>query len=236
MLTFNLSNWLTLILVQIWDGAQWADDTRDSYTHDTEGRPTEMLRELWNGAAWTNDLRQVNTYDTGGNLTENLEQAWLGDHWENSRTVRYTFVGLAARPAAALAGTPGVSAADVLEAVTLNWFDSAWVNFEMIWYSYEPATAVDYSGGKPDGFRLEEGYPNPFNPSTTIAFNIPERSFVRVSIYDVTGREVATLVQGEMSPGAHEVRWDGAGMPSGVYYCRMQAEGFTQTRKLLLMR
>jgi hypothetical protein len=236
MLTYNLSNWPALILVQTWDGAEWADDSRNTITYDTEGRPTEEVSELWNGASWTNDLRHVKTYDAGGNLTEDLAETWTTDHWEKFQAVRFTFVGLGAQPATTPAGTSGVSAADVLEAVTLIWFDSAWVNFGRISYSYEPATAVEYSGGKPDGYRLEEGYPNPFNPSTTISFSIPERSFVRMTIHDVMGREVARLVQGDLPAGEHTLTWDAAGMPTGAYHVRMQAGGFSETRKLVLMR
>lgn len=101
------------------------------------------------------------------------------------------------------------------------------------------AVVADVGGGDdglPDRFALKENYPNPFNPSTTIAFDLPERSFVRIAVHDALGRQMALLVGEDRSAGSHAVTWTAAGMPSGVYYCRMQAGTFAETRKLLLLR
>lgn len=90
--------------------------------------------------------------------------------------------------------------------------------------------------GVPNGFILSQNYPNPFNPSTTISFIIPHSSLVIVKVYDVLGREVRTLVNEEMKPGSYEVTWDATGFASGVYFYRLQAGSFTETRKLMLLR
>jgi hypothetical protein len=84
--------------------------------------------------------------------------------------------------------------------------------------------------------RLMQNYPNPFNPTTTIGFEIPRSSFVTLKVFDLLGREVATLVNGEVKTGIHERAFDGSGLASGVYLYRLQAEGFVQTKKLLLLR
>ncbi len=88
----------------------------------------------------------------------------------------------------------------------------------------------------PGEFHLEQNYPNPFNPSTTISFNIPSRSFVLLKIFDLIGRDVATIVSEELSAGNHTKRWDATGMPSGVYFYRLEAGKFTETKKLVLLR
>jgi hypothetical protein len=98
------------------------------------------------------------------------------------------------------------------------------------------ATAVEEPGVTPERFALEQNYPNPFNPSTTIRYSMPERSMVSMKVFDALGREVAELVRGEQTAGLHEVRFDGSNLSSGVYYCRMQAGNFSDTRKLLLMK
>jgi hypothetical protein len=88
----------------------------------------------------------------------------------------------------------------------------------------------------PTGFFLSQNYPNPFNPSTTIQFALPKASLVMLKIYNVLGQEVATLVNEELKIGAYRVNWDGANVPSGVYFYRLQAGDFVETKKLLLLR
>lgn len=95
---------------------------------------------------------------------------------------------------------------------------------------------VGESRGMPREFALEQNYPNPFNPSTHIAFTLPHAAFVRLTVHDVLGREVATLVSEELLPGAYERRFDATGFASGVYFYRMQAGGFVQTKRLVLLR
>ncbi|MBI4427939.1 MAG: T9SS type A sorting domain-containing protein [Ignavibacteriales bacterium] len=88
----------------------------------------------------------------------------------------------------------------------------------------------------PFEYDLSQNYPNPFNPSTEIQFSLPYRSYVTLTIFDLLGREVATLVSEELSAGSYSTRWDAAGMPSGVYLYRLQAGEFVETKKLLLLR
>jgi photosystem II stability/assembly factor-like uncharacterized protein len=88
----------------------------------------------------------------------------------------------------------------------------------------------------PDGFSLSQNYPNPFNPSTTIKFELPKSSMVQLSVYDILGREVSVLVNERKNAGSYHVRFDGAGLSSGVYFYRIKTGDFTQTRKLCLIR
>jgi hypothetical protein len=99
-------------------------------------------------------------------------------------------------------------------------------------------TSVDLetSVARPSGFELFQNYPNPFNPSTTIAFTLPTRAFVSVKIFDLLGRDVATVYSGQLPAGTYSRDWDASGKPSGVYFCRLQAGAFSQTTKLVLLR
>jgi M6 family metalloprotease-like protein len=92
-----------------------------------------------------------------------------------------------------------------------------------------PATA-------PQALALEQNYPNPFNPSTTIRYGLPQRADVSLVVYSVLGQKVATLVQEDQEAGYHEVRFDGSALASGVYICRLKADSFVQSRKLILLR
>lgn len=84
--------------------------------------------------------------------------------------------------------------------------------------------------------RVEQNYPNPFNPATVIPFSLPHNGYATLIIYDALGREVTRLVEGMVSQGFHEVRWDAAQMPSGMYFYRFQCAQTSQTGKLMLVK
>lgn len=109
----------------------------------------------------------------------------------------------------------------------------------LILYTSEGGTTG--TGGKDDdvvpaGYRLEQNFPNPFNPSTTVGYAVPVRVRVNIAVFNSLGQHVAQLINGEVGAGYHKVRFDARGLSSGVYFCRMQSGDFVQTRTLLLQR
>jgi ligand-binding sensor domain-containing protein len=103
--------------------------------------------------------------------------------------------------------------------------------------SVQSTTAVrEFSADAPASFSLGQNYPNPFNPSTVVSYRLPVVSNVKLAIYDLLGREVAVLVDEIKKAGTYEVRFDGSHLASGVYFYRIQAEGFTKARRLLLLK
>ncbi len=87
-----------------------------------------------------------------------------------------------------------------------------------------------------DNFKLHQNYPNPFNPITTISYELPKSSFVNISIYNVAGRLVETLVNDNMSPGYYSVEWNTSGVCSGLYFYRIDAADFSSVKKCLLVK
>jgi hypothetical protein len=85
-------------------------------------------------------------------------------------------------------------------------------------------------------YRLNQNYPNPFNPTTTITFSVGTYSYTSLRVYDVLGREVATIVSEKLPAGNYSRQWNAANMPSGIYFYRLQAGSFTQTKKLILLK
>lgn len=88
----------------------------------------------------------------------------------------------------------------------------------------------------PENFSLEQNYPNPFNPVTKIIFSLPKADFVKIVIYDITGKEVALLVSDGLSAGTYNVDFDASHLASGTYFCRLEAGGFTEIKKMILVK
>jgi len=86
------------------------------------------------------------------------------------------------------------------------------------------------------GFALHPAYPNPFNPSTTITYDVPEAAEVRLVVFDALGRSVSDLGTRHSAPGTHSVTWDASTHPSGTYFVRIEAGAFTQTGKMILTK
>ncbi len=100
-----------------------------------------------------------------------------------------------------------------------------------------PAVGVRQRGaGVPAAFDLVQNFPNPFNPRTTIRYSVPRRAHVSIVIFNLLGQKVSTLLDDVVSPGIHTVTWDASAISSGVYFCRMNAPGFFETNKLMLLK
>ena len=100
----------------------------------------------------------------------------------------------------------------------------------------EAITGVESSREVPAEFVLKQNYPNPFNPTTVVTYQLPAVSNVKLIVYDLLGRPVATLVNERQAAGRHSVKFDAGGLPSGVYFYRLQAGSFVSTKKMILLQ
>ncbi|MBK6506879.1 MAG: T9SS type A sorting domain-containing protein [Ignavibacteria bacterium] len=88
----------------------------------------------------------------------------------------------------------------------------------------------------PESFALSQNYPNPFNPKTIINYQLRITNLVKLTVYDVLGHEVATLVNEKQSAGTYQVEFDGSGFASGVYFYKIVTEGFTDVKRMMLLK
>ena len=123
------------------------------------------------------------------------------------------------------------------------WYDGWRTPYTSYQYSIGHAWSKVVVNSVPDGqrelprqFMLAQNYPNPFNPSTTIKYELPKASEVRLSVYDLLGREVSVLVNEKRDAGVHEVKFNGANLASGVYFYRLRAGDFVQSKRLVLLK
>jgi hypothetical protein len=122
---------------------------------------------------------------------------------------------------------PGVYRVNAGHKSPLRW-DSVLVSINV--------TDVQDNSSNPSSYNLFANYPNPFNPSTTIKYSIPEASFTTITIYDALGNEVSSLVNETKSAGTYEVEFNAADLSSGIYYYTLQAGSFAQTKKMILIK
>ena len=204
-------NWLTE-LYERWTNNQWVNTSLSTYTYDANGRMLTGLTEVWTNNQWENSALGVFTYDVHGNMEMGLSENWQGGTW-----------------------VPWDATFSLLDSAgNYYYWSPAW----KVVPRYRHITTEVAQGGSelPTQYALMQNYPNPFNPSTTIEYSLPERASVEIKVLDVLGREVMTLLNEENPAGAYTVRWNADGVASGVYFYRLQAGGFLQTRKLLLLR
>jgi len=110
---------------------------------------------------------------------------------------------------------------------------------EIAWYEnhlINPPTSISNFPAIPLQFSLHQNYPNPFNPATTIAFTLSQPGFVSLTIYNVSGEKVTTLISESLAAGSYQYNWNAGGLASGVYFYQLQTDKFTQTKKLVLLR
>ena len=96
--------------------------------------------------------------------------------------------------------------------------------------------SVDNEITFPAEYILLQNYPNPFNPATTIRYQLPERSFVSIKVFDILGKEVATLVNEEKPVGSYEVQFKGNSLTSGIYFYQLKAGDYSETKKMIFLK
>jgi hypothetical protein len=125
----------------------------------------------------------------------------------------------------------------VTEWISQFWNGSAWVNSQRVTNTWEAfVTGVTGKINAEQVFTLAQAFPNPFNSQTIIFYAIASRSHVTLKIYDMLGREIAILTDEDKSPGNYIEKWSANGVASGLYFYKITAGAFTETRKLQLVK
>jgi len=105
-----------------------------------------------------------------------------------------------------------------------------------ILYRIRPSTNGIENSTEPVNFSLQQNYPNPFNPETTVKYSLLKPGFVKINIYNAEGRHIVTLFEGMKQAGENKVKWNAEGVPSGVYFCKMEFENNTLERKMVVVK
>lgn len=234
---YTYSNGLmTQEVYQSWDmiQSQWVNSDKYSYTYDRNKNVTEELAQTWDGTQWVNDSRNQFTYNANNQWTLWVTQGWdsTASQWISIFQLKYTY-DANNNPTEFLYQTRD----------TTNMASTIWINTLQV-LSYYTTTRPDGVPTPiektvvniPDKISLYQNYPNPFNPSTQIKYDLSKTQPVHLTIYDITGRKVAVLVNEKQSAGAHIITFNANGLSSGVYFYRLEAGDFVQTRKMVLIK
>jgi hypothetical protein len=115
--------------------------------------------------------------------------------------------------------------------------DTAAENNSLVTLKYSQSTEVQQiSTSLPNKFHLSQNYPNPFNPNTVISFQLPVAGFVKLKVFDLLGREIANLVNENLSAGSYKYDFNASALPSGIYFYKLETENFSETRKMVLVK
>lgn len=201
----------------------WLEQDRTTYTYNAAGQETSMLDETWDGATWVNERQMTITYDGQGRETETLYQVWNGA-WVNEERSANTLD----------------ASGQVTETLFQEW-NGSWQNRERWLYSTSGPVFVNDAIQTPEHFSLCN-YPNPFNPSTTLAFTLQTPQHISLHIYNSSGELISIVLNDQLlSSGEHNILWNGRNMrnqsvSSGVYFIKLFGDSFSQTTRALLIK
>jgi hypothetical protein len=222
---------------------QLVNYVRLTYTYDANGNMLTNLEEVWSNGQWVNYQRVSYAYDANGNRLTELDEQWSNGQWVNYLRRTYTYDAN---------GNPAPFSCQSWSSFngSFNWWaeddglsltDSAGNDYSYSCCQIKLAFKLLVTGvttekiNVPASYTLSQNYPNPFNPVTIIKFELPKASQVSLCVFDILGRQVSVLMNEKKNAGVHAVKFDGSNHASGVYFYRLQAGTYVETKKLLLL-
>lgn len=246
--SYNQNGYLTLIELFFLEADNWNIYNREQIEYDENNNVIDSLIQNMENGNWTNYYQKQYEYednlltkdkyfmwDSDGALGWNgvvsykynekkLVSEWIEENFKNielrnARKVKFTYDN-----------EGDLSYADIYLLEDGTWIYGAKniCNYQMITDAKDDIVV--------NSFTLEQNYPNPFNPNTKISYAIPEHSQVSLKVFDVLGREVVTLVNQEQAVGNYEVEFTASDLPSGIYFYRIEAGQFVESKKMVLMK
>jgi hypothetical protein len=182
-------------------------------------------------------------YDSRNSSSTSIIEAWLARSTDGGQT--FVNEKLSSSPSPTNQPNTDVRFGDYINVdyrgtrIVPIWTDERAGGYNMETYTaiIDLATEINpISGSIPDKFELSQNYPNPFNPITNIKYQIIENGFVNLKIYDIVGREIATLVNKNQTAGTYETKFDASNISSGVYFYKLTSGSFSDVKKLVVVK
>jgi 23S rRNA pseudoU1915 N3-methylase RlmH len=249
---------MTQALNLSWSGSEWIEIAQQNYSYDAQDRLTEYVSLSYNdlSQSWENVYRMMNTYYGNDSLMTIAQEGNVND-WENIfKTINHfnqdgkSEMSLiygwenSSWVAEAMGEYEYDANGNLKLLVESVYEDDEWSVLGRAIYGYIPTntTDVDEDDLALTEYKLYDNYPNPFNPSTVIRYHLASESTVSVKVYDITGSEVAELINEVQTAGTHNINFNASGMASGVFVYKVSAKSidgknsFSDVKKMMLMK
>jgi hypothetical protein len=223
IINYDLHGYIAELKIQLWiPFIGWENLTRSLFTWHNN-LITEGLTQNWDfdNSAWINYSRVTTIYNSNNLPKIDLTEFWTeNSNWEYDFQSTHLYDGYLNRK----------------ETIGQQWTGINWINIERDLFTYIDVSPVKTSTFNLTEFKLLGNYPNPFNPTTSIRFHIPELSKVKLKIYNAIGEEVAVLINKELSQGTYDIIWNADGFKSGVYFYQLSSNEYIETKKMILLK
>ena len=248
---YDNNNLLVSLYYTIWENNNWVNQTRYRYQYNSHKLVAVYYSDYYSGNNWNQSARFIGSFDSNNNVTsyvdisyniisgreeEHERYTYTYDLQNNCISVYHSRTTYGVMHFALTLPASGIVKVYFNNRTNFIEYDSPKVTIQYITFTNvnDDLTAVN-------SCFLSQNYPNPFNPSTTIKYTIGEASNVKLTIYDVLGKEVVTLINSQASPGAYSMIWNatdkfGKKVTSGIYFYTLEAGKFTKTNKMLLIK
>lgn len=250
--TYNGADQVTVTLSETWSGSAWVGTSRTTNTY-VDGNLTETVSETWDGSQWNNTNRRVRTYNGQDQELTSTGYVWATGAWslQDSDTSTYTAGRLSESVHVVYSFFNSVTrtqynydgAGNLIETIMqFDFFGTLQpASRTTFYYTTSGVFDGDASSELPATFSLDQNYPNPFNLTTVIPYSLARDNHVKITVANILGQTVSTLVDEFQFGGTHTAVWEGrnahgADVTSGVYFFRVQVGALTQTRKMVLLK
>jgi len=239
----------TLEMLNYWSGTEWNNHIRWISNYNSNNLISELILDEYFENTWLHSEKDIYTYESL-NLIEDKILRWSTFDWDTSSRIIYSYNSndkcIERQFQRYRFGWEDWTRytfefdefGNLKIESSYTWVFTEWVNNHKYLYNYSPITSIETDRIQYIGYLLQQNYPNPFNPSTSIQYAISSTQFVTLKVYDLLGREVATLVNEEKTAGSYNVefRMQNLELSSGIYFYKLQAGSFVDTKKMILLK
>jgi hypothetical protein len=235
---YNLAGNLDSVRIDIWDYNKWENNVINVYNFYNNGNTKSQTMKIWDGSMWINNVYNYFTYDLKGNIDTTINQIWDGNNWQNNQRFIYSYDSnnCYVNGRSEWFTNPDWTSGDAMFVNNMfNDFNIGCLGTEQTNY-YHKIDGIQENKPTLIGFQLSQNYPNPFNPTTTINYSLPQAGNVKLTVYNILGGKVATIVNEYKPAGNYSVQFNGSNLASGIYLYRLESGIFSETKKFILLK
>ena len=230
---------IQIALNEKWNDSSWEYYSMQTAKFDDKQRILLVLSQYWNGNSWDDYAKMDYSYSNNNEETSVL-QVFQNNEWINYESFYYKRDSagwfLNGKHKMWVDNKMWIESNGPISVINPDGLEIHYLSKEITAYYTNPLAVKNEKPVYINSFELLQNYPNPFNPSTNISYQINEKGFVTLKVYDIIGKEVAALVNETKTPGKYSVSFNASNLPSGVYVYSLRVNSFVKNNKMTLMK